>query len=141
MIAFVTLRRLIGLVALAPVLLALGCGSAAQEEMGSGSAPTEWPAMQELEGENGLMAVGYAGERGDWGAAAEQAASDQFVAVVDKFEQSQLPSAYSDRTSEKEAAVKALRDLISAAQSGDQAAVEEAWKSVSEKMAALKQEE
>ena len=103
-------------IALWLLLCCCGCTPAAVEEMG-GEAPAEWKELDALMGEP-MMSVGYPLTRdGNIAAAKQAAAGEKFKTAVTNFEQGEIPSDYSDEAAEKQAAVDALKAMISAAES------------------------
>ncbi|MGH7202501.1 MAG: hypothetical protein ACREJB_17985 [Planctomycetaceae bacterium] len=102
--------------ALLGLTLVAGCGSDAEERLGGSGAPVIWEAHQNLFSPEAFGAIDYSAQMGDLRTAKQVAASPEFKANFDAFEQAELPSEWSDRDAEKKAVVQALRSLIIAAE-------------------------
>ncbi|MGH7202499.1 MAG: hypothetical protein ACREJB_17975 [Planctomycetaceae bacterium] len=131
-----------GSLALLGVVTVLGCGSDAADELGGMGEPVQYEAYDELFSPEWFGGIDYSLELGDAAGAKQIAASEEFKAQVDAFEQSELPSEWSDRTAEKAETVQALRDMIAAAEGNAgaaafQAAVDKVTQS-SQKLARIK---
>jgi hypothetical protein len=98
------------------LFLAAGCTSQAEKQMGA-EAPAPWPELETFMGEP-MMAIGYPQEMGDWNGVKAALSSPNFDTALTTFEQSALPSDYSDKQPQKDATVKAFRDAVAAAKSG-----------------------
>lgn len=118
-------------------LASCGCTSEAEKKMG-GDVTAPWAELDALNGEP-LMSVGYPLQMGDVAAAKQAAVAESFQSAVRQFEQSPLPSGYSDREAQKAAAVQALNALIEAAKSGTNEDVKVKFEAVSQALAAIRQ--
>lgn len=93
--------------------LGAGCQNAAVENM-SAPAREPWDALSTFQGEP-LMSIGYPLEMGNMGAVKSALKAPKFAEALAAFESAPTPSAHADKQALKDAAVKAWRDAIAAA--------------------------
>ena len=119
---------------LAVLLMLTGCTRDPGEHMGGGSTEAAvWDGVDDLES-GPLMGASYGAETGNWKEVRTNVNSAEFKAGVDKLAASEIPSG--GNAADRDAAVKALKDLIAAAaKSGSEAELKPAWDAA---MAALK---
>lgn len=98
------------LLALLAVIVA-GCSEAAstRKKLEGQQAPN-WPALQALRDEGGIITVGMGMQMEGPKAAAKAAAAPRFKELLDSFEKEPIPSAFS--TSKRQAAKKDLVDAL-----------------------------
>lgn len=115
-------------------LLVAGCepGASARRQMEGAKAP-DWPELQALQGDGGLMVVGMALDREGAKAATKAAAAPQFKQLVDAFEKAPIPSGYA--TAARETAKKNIVDsLRKVAEGGSDEELKSLWQKVRENM-------
>lgn len=112
------------------VLLALvvvGCeGSGSQRKRMEGAQAPNWPALQALNDQGGMMTVGMALQMQGPAAAKKAAAAPEFKKLLDDFEATPIPSQFSNsaRETAKKELVESLRKLPEA---GSDAEAKELW--------------
>ncbi len=111
-------------------LVVAGCdpGTNARKKMEGPSAPT-WPALQAVQGEGGLMAVGMSLDTQGPSAAKQAAATPRFKELLDGFEKAPIPSEFSTaaREAAKKDIVETMRKFPDAASDAE---VKELWQKV-----------
>jgi hypothetical protein len=115
-------------------LIVVGCdpGADARKKMQGTRAP-EWPALQAMNSQGGLMTVGMAMDTQGPKAAQEAAAAPEFKQLLDNFDLQAIPSEFS--TSEREAAKKAfVESLRGIAEGGSDEEIKALWEKARESM-------
>ncbi len=90
-----------------------GCGNSAAKQGSGKPNVAPWAELEEFRA-GPEMSVAYPAETGDWKAAKKAAGSEAFKAAVAKLEGATPPSGYPH----KDDLVKALKELVSAGESG-----------------------
>lgn len=96
------------------LFIAIGC-SGGGAEMQSGRQVVGYPELDELDNSEAGLAVGYAatggpgGGRPDWGKTRKAASSDEYQALLAKFEAAEPPSPVTEE--QKQAVVAAAKKL------------------------------
>lgn len=122
------------------VLLALvvvGCeGSGSQRQRMEGTRAPNWPALQALNDQGGMMTVGMALQMQGPSAAKKAAAAPEFKKLLDTFETTPIPSQFANaaRETAKKELVESLRKL---AEAGSDAEVKELWEKARASMRTL----
>lgn len=122
------------------VLLALivaGCdpGSNARKQMEGARAP-DWPALQAMKGDGGLMTVGMSMQMEGPAGAQKAAAAPAFGQLLDNFEKEAIPSEFA--TVERQAAKKALvESLRGIAKGGSDDEIKALWEKAQQSMSAI----
>jgi hypothetical protein len=128
--------RAFSLLALLALVVA-GCtpGGAARKQMEGTEAP-DWPALNAMNGDGGIMTVGMGMDMEGPNAAKEAAAAPTFKQLLDDFDKTPIPRKWS--TSAREAAkkdfVESLRKL---AEAGSDDEIKELWEKAKASMQTL----
>ena len=108
-------------------LIVAGCdpGASARKKMEGVRAP-DWPALQALRGEGGIMSVGMSLDMQGPKAGKQAAAAPRFKELLDAFEKEPIPSGFS--TAAREAAKKDLVETLrKLAQAGSDQEIKSLW--------------
>lgn len=118
-------------------LMIVGCdGSASQRSRMEGKQAPNWPALQAMKDQGGLMTVGMSLQMQGPQAAKAAAAAPQFKQLLDNFEKEPIPSEFSTpaRETAKKDVVESLRKL---AEAGSDAEIKTLWEKAQEGMKVL----
>lgn len=118
-------------------LLVAGCdpGAGAKKQMEGARAP-DWPALQAMKGDGGLMTVGMAMQMEGPKGAQKAAAAPAFSQLLDNFEKEAIPSEFAtaERQAAKKTFVESLRGL---AKAGSDDEIKALWEKAQASMSAI----
>jgi hypothetical protein len=119
-------------------LIVAGCDASSSQRSrmeGSGTAPS-WPALQALQGQDGIATVGMGMGRHGPKMGKKMAAEPRFKDVLDKFEKEPIPSKFA--TSARETAKKDLvESLRKMAEAGSDDEIKASWEKAQASMKTL----
>lgn len=130
-------RAFFGLSALVVAVIVVGCdGAGSQRKKMEGAEAPNWPALQAMNEQNGLMTVGMGLQMEGPKSAKKAAAAPQFKQLVDNLETESIPSKFA--TSARETAKKDLvESLRKIADAGSDDEIKALWAKVQESMKTL----
>lgn len=130
-------RAVFGLSALVMALIVVGCdGAGSQRRKMEGKQAPNWPALQAMKDQGGLMMVGMSMEKQGPKAAKQAAAAPAFKQLVDNLEKEAIPSSFA--TSARETAKKDLvESLRKIAEAGSDDEIKKLWEKAQASMKTL----